>query len=276
MQKLSHFRNVEMIIPGKGGVGKTLISSLVALLLARNYKTALLDVDIITPNLAQVMGLTDKEVRFSRQRKLKAYVYNKNLSIFSLENYFEDNAGIRLGVEECERLISECLLDIEWAPDIASEKFDFLICDMPPATSDPIKALRRLFPKNLNGVGVTSPTKLSMDNLERTLYTCYDMRINVLGVIANMVGAEMHGHIPRCGCGCGQPFYPNMDKGDGSEVLEFTERLKCDFLGVIKYNPLVGFNANQGQLVLMDNGAIKGSVDRITKQRGFMSKLRGG
>lgn len=272
MSGLAHFRNVEMIIPGKGGVGKTGSASLSALLLSQKYRCALLDIDMITPNLAQVMGLTNVEPVFSKRRKLKAYAYNKNLTVFSLENYFRDNAGIRLGVEECERLISECLEDIEWS----SEPIDFLICDMPPATSDPIKALRRIFPKNLYGVGVTSPTKLSLDNLERMLLNCYDMKIGVLGVIANMVGAEMHGHIPRCGCGCGQPFYPNKDRGDGSEVLEFTVRMKCDFLGVIKYDPDIGEQFNSGHPTLMNNGAIKATVDKISKQIGFLGRLKGG
>lgn len=277
MSDLAHFRNVEMIIPGKGGVGKTGVASLTALLLSQKYRCALLDIDMITPNLAQVMGLTNAEPIFSRRRKLKAYAFNKNLTVFSLENYFKDNAGIRLGVEECERLISECLEDIEWSPDIASNKpIDFLICDMPPATSDPIKALRRIFPKNLYGIGVTSPTKLSLDNLERMLLNCYDMKIGVLGVVANMVGAEMHGATPRCGCGCGQPFYPNKDRGDGSEVVEFTKRMKCDFMGVIKYDPDIGNQLNTGHPKLMNNGAIKATVDKISRQTGFMGKFRGG
>lgn len=276
MSGLSQFRNVEMIVPGKGGVGKTGVSALLGLLLSLKYRCALLDIDMITPNLAQVMGLTGAEPIFSQRRKLKAYAYNANLTVFSLENYFRDNAGIRLGVEECEQLISECLEDIEWSPDIASQPIDFLICDMPPATSDPIKALRRIFPKNLYGIGVTSPTKLSLDNLERMLLNCYDMKIGVLGVVANMVGAEMHGAIPRCGCGCGQPFYPNKDRGDGSEVLEFTNRMKCDFLGTIPYNPNIGEQLNSGHPEIMNNGAIKAAVDKISKQTGFIGRLKGG
>lgn len=274
MTELSQFGDVNLILPGKGGVGKTLDASSIAIMLSLlGHRTAILDVDTITPNLGQVMGLSGKDPRFTRSRKQKAYTYNENLRVYSLETYFEDNSGIRLGVEECERLISECLLDIDWG----SAPIDKLICDMPPATSDPMKALRNLFPKkNLYGIGVSSPTKLSMDNLERTLYTCYDMKIKVLGVIANMVGASMHGHIPLCGCGCGQPFYPNKDRGDGSEVREFAERMKCDFLGVIKFDPDIGFKANHGQPTIMNNGAIKSAVDKIVKQRSLFHKLRGG
>lgn len=263
MSELSQFRNAGLILPGKGGVGKTMVSSSIAILLSQNFRVALLDVDIITPNLARVMGLAGVDPKFNRSRKQKAFTYNDNLRIYSVESYFEDNAGIRLGVEECERIISECLLDIDWGP----EPIDFLICDMPPATSDPIKALRRLFPKNLSGIGVTNPTRLSMDCLQRTLYSCYDMKIKVLGVIANMIGAEMHGYIPLCGCGCGRPFYPFADHGDGREVQEFTDRMKCDFLGVIKFDPDIGFKADTGHPAIINNGAIKSAAGRIVKQQ---------
>lgn len=269
MTELSQFRNTVMVLPGKGGVGKTLVSSTMGILLSRQFKTTLLDVDIITPNLARVMGLAGREPKFNRHRKQEAFTFNENLRVFSVENYFQDNSGIRLGVDECERLISECLTDIDYGPN----PIDFLICDMPPAQSDPVKALRRLFPKRLYGIGVTSPTTTSMDNLERTLWTCYDSKIEVLGVIANMVGAEMHGQTPLCSCGCGQPFYPNADRGDGSEVLEFTERMKCDFLGIIKFDPNIGFHYNRGNPAVINNGAIKSAVDRIAGQRGLLHRL---
>jgi Mrp family chromosome partitioning ATPase len=271
MTSLSQFRNAEMILPGKGGAGKTLVSTLLAISLSRKYNCALLDVDIITPNLAQATGFGDKEPVYSTSRKQLAFSHNDNLRVFSVETFFVDNAGIRLGVKECERLLQECLEDVDWG----SRPIDYLILDMPASQSDPIKALRRLFPKNLYGIGVTTPKLQSMSNLERTLFTCYDLNIKILGVIANMVGAEMHGYVPRCGCGCGQPFYPNNDRGDGSEVREFTERMKCDYLGSIKHDPDLGYKLDVGTLTGVNNGAIATAVRKVERQN-FWGKLRGG
>lgn len=123
-EKMAKIKHKILVLSGKGGVGKSTVSSQIALLLAsKGYEVGLLDLDICGPSIPRMMGLQGQDVHQSSEGWSPVYV-DEDLGVMSvgflLSN--EDDAVIWRGPKK-NGLIKQFLMDVSWG------ELDFLIID---------------------------------------------------------------------------------------------------------------------------------------------------
>lgn len=123
-EKLSSVTHKIVVLSGKGGVGKSTVSSQIALGLARmGFEVGLMDIDICGPSIPRMMGLEGQEVHQSNEGWEPVYV-NENLGVMSIGFLLtnQDDAVIWRGPRK-NGLIKQFLTDVTWGV------LDFLVID---------------------------------------------------------------------------------------------------------------------------------------------------
>lgn len=177
--ELNRVTNVIAIMSGKGGVGKSLVAGLTAILLnKRGYSVGILDADITGPSIPKMFGIT---VRPHGSESGILPVRSANgIEIISINLFLPsaDEAVIWRG-PMVGKAITQFWEDVLWG------KLDFLIVDLPPGTSDaPLTALQVL---PVNGVIIVfTPQYLSTMIVKKAVKMAQQMDKKVLGVVENM------------------------------------------------------------------------------------------
>ena len=179
-QDVSSVKKVVAIMSGKGGVGKSLVTSLLSVALARQGKeTGILDADITGPSIPKMFGLTN--IRPSGNDTGILPVLSKGgTSVMSinlvLEN--EDDAVIWRG-PLIGKAIQQFWQDVLWG------KLDCLLVDLPPGTADAPLTVMQSLP--VSGVVlVFSPQELAAMVVRKAVKMAKQMNIPILGVVENM------------------------------------------------------------------------------------------
>ncbi|CAF0793653.1 unnamed protein product [Didymodactylos carnosus] len=183
-QRLSSIKHKILILSGKGGVGKTTVSVMIArALAAQNLKVSLLDVDICGPSIPRALGIENEQVHQSSSGWSPVYI-DENFSTMSVGFLLEslEQAVIWKGPRK-DQMIKRFLLDVDWDDDL-----DYLIIDTPPGTSDEhLSVVNYLKHTNLDGcILVTTPQEIALQDVRKEISFCKQTNLNVLGIIENM------------------------------------------------------------------------------------------
>ncbi len=178
--KYSKIKKVIGIVSGKGGVGKSLISSMLAITSAKKgYKTAILDGDILGPSIPKIFNITQKA--YSDESGKLIYPANGPLDIdiisttMLLEN--EDDPIIWRG-SIVSNLVKQFYTDVIYGEQ------DVLFIDMPPGTGDVPLTIFQSIP--LDGIViVTSPQDLVSTIVEKAVKMANMMDVKILGIVEN-------------------------------------------------------------------------------------------
>jgi Mrp family chromosome partitioning ATPase len=179
LNKLSHVRRVIGIVSGKGGVGKSLITSLLATMFSRKgYKTAVLDADITGPSIPKMFGVT------GRAEGSELGIFPKkthgDISIMSINLLIDsEDAPVIWRGPLIAGTVKQFWTDVVW------NEVDYMFVDMPPGTGDvPLTVFQSLPVDGI--VVVTSPQDLVSLIVKKAANMAKMMNVPVLGLVENM------------------------------------------------------------------------------------------
>lgn len=175
----SNIKNVIGVVSGKGGVGKSLVTSELAVLLSRKgYKVGVLDADITGPSIPKVFGIHEQAV--GDDKGIIPAVTRGGIKVISINMLLDDEetpviwrGPVLAGV------VKQFWNEVVWG-DI-----DYMLVDMPPGTGDvPLTVFQSL---PLTGIViVTSPQELVDMIVKKAYNMASQMDIPVLGLVQNM------------------------------------------------------------------------------------------
>ena len=177
-KRLSNINRIICVASGKGGVGKSLIASTLALKLEKKgYKVGLLDLDLYGPSSHIILGFNRKGFPDENKGIIPSKVDNiKFMSII----YFSDDKPSPFRGIDISNIIVELLAITQWG------SLDYLIIDMPPGIGDETLDIIRLV-KNCEFIVVTTPSKVAMGAVKKLLLILSELKIPIIGLIENMV-----------------------------------------------------------------------------------------
>jgi len=176
-RRLAGVSNVLAFVSSKGGVGKTLLSVLVAVELGiRGRRVGLLDLDVTNPTAHIVLGTKIREVLPVEEKGVVPPEIN-GVKFMSIA-YYSGEIPIPLRGEEVASAIREILAITRWGD------LDYLVIDMPPGMSDELLELLTYI-KNSRLILVTTPSILSLASVRR-LAKLIEGSGRLVGIIENM------------------------------------------------------------------------------------------
>ncbi len=178
--ELSNVKKVIGVVSGKGGVGKSLITSLLAVLTKRKgYKTAILDADITGPSIPKMFGIKEKAIAMD-EKFILPKISKSGIEVMSinllLEN--EDDPVVWRG-PVIAGAVKQFWTDVVW------NEVDYMFVDMPPGTGDvPLTVFQSLPVDGI--VVVASPQELVSMIVGKAVKMATMMNVPVLGLVENM------------------------------------------------------------------------------------------
>ncbi len=177
IDKINSIKHVIPVLSSKGGVGKSLVSTGIAVILAHSGKSVgLLDLDFWGPSDHLILGantdvfpLEDKGIVPLKTCKLW----------FMTTAFYTLNQPLPMRGSEYTDALLELMAVTRW------DNIDYLVIDMPPGLGDPFLNLVNFF-RNGDYVVVSTPSPLSLIALDNTLQMLLEQNIKVVGVVENM------------------------------------------------------------------------------------------
>lgn len=176
---MSNIKKVIGIVSGKGGVGKSLITSMMAVMSRRNgFKTAVLDADITGPSIPKMFGITEKA--YSDGTFNIPCVSKTGIEIMSVNLLLErDTYPVIWRGPIIAGMVQQFWTDVAWG-DI-----DYMFIDMSPGTGDvPLTVFQSIPVDGL--IIVTSPQELVSMIVEKAVNMANTMNMKIAGIIENM------------------------------------------------------------------------------------------
>lgn len=235
-QNMSKIKYKLVVISGKGGVGKTTVSVNLAMALASvGLRVGILDVDITGPNVGKMLGIRpDTRPRVDAEKKVFFPIDGPlNIKVMSMAflTQSQDDPVIWRGPMKMSA-VRQFLGDAEWG------ELDFLICDLPPGTSDETLDILQLIPDE-NVIVVTTPQEVALMDARKTINMAQLMKRNVLGIVENMAGFKC----PKCG-----EFHEIFGSGGAEKA---SKDFNVKLLGRIPFEKEVGQQGDQGLPVVI-------------------------
>jgi ATP-binding protein involved in chromosome partitioning len=204
-KRIRGINNIVAVSSGKGGVGKSLVASTLALTLAKKcFKVGLFDLDFTSPSTHIILGISD--VKPKEEKGLVPPVIH-GIEYMSMIYYSGEYASPLRGADVSNAL-TELLSITRWG------KLDFLVIDMPPGIGDATLDLIRLM-KDIRFLIVTTSSQLAFETVRKLIGLLKELKIPIIGVIEN------------------------MKMSDSNAIEKQTRMLGIRFLGEILYDPRI-------------------------------------
>ncbi|MBQ8004386.1 MAG: Mrp/NBP35 family ATP-binding protein [Oscillospiraceae bacterium] len=244
--RLSKIGKVIGVVSGKGGVGKSLVTSLLASeMQKRGKRAAILDGDITGPSIPKVFGV--HESLTGSDDGLNPAITRGGTQIMSINLVLEnDTDPVVWRGPVIANAVKQFWTDVIWT-DV-----DYMFVDMPPGTGDvPLTVFQSLPVDGI--VVVTSPQELVTMIVDKAVKMAEMMNIPVLGIVENMAYFE---------CGkCGERHYIFGE----SHVREHAEELGISTVCQIPMNPALASLCDEGRIEEKEGELLSDMLDKIEK-----------
>ena len=235
-ESLGKIKHVIIVMSGKGGVGKSTVSSNIACTLSMmGYQTGIMDVDITGPNIPKMFGIEDERLECENERLIPVLV-PPSLKVISMAFLLpsKDAAVVWRGPVKLTA-IRQFLEDVDWGD------LDYLVVDMPPGTGDEAISIIQLIPKADGMVIVTTPQDVALLDSRKSITFSAQANIPIIGLIENMSGFIC----PHCG------EKTDIFKSGGG--MATAKNLNIQFLGAVPIEPRIVTSGDSGMPIVIDD-----------------------
>ncbi len=249
LNELSSVKKVIGVMSGKGGVGKSLVTSMLAVAMnRRGHRTAILDADVTGPSIPKAFGIWAKAQGsefglFPAQSKTGIEIMSINLLLENDTDPVIWRGPILAGT------VKQFWTDVIW------NEVDFLFIDMPPGTGDvPLTVFQSIPVDGI--VVVTSPQELVSMIVAKAVKMAEMMNIPILGLVENM----SYFHCPDNG-----KDYPIF--GD-SHIEEIAEKHHLNVLAKLPIDPKLATACDKGMIELYEGDWFDNVADLLEADAG--------
>ncbi|MCH5267887.1 MAG: Mrp/NBP35 family ATP-binding protein [Lachnospiraceae bacterium] len=232
------------VVSGKGGVGKSMISSMLAVnFQKKGYRTAIMDADITGPSIPKVFGVTEKAT--GDENAIYPVVTKSGIQIMSVNLLLEkDTDPVIWRGPVIAGTVKQFWQDVVW------DNVDYMFVDMPPGTGDVPLTVFQSIP--IDGIViVTSPQELVSMIVGKAVKMAQMMNVPIVGIIENMSYAEC----PDCG-------KPIKIFGE-SHIKEVAVKYHLPVLGQIPITPSISGASDAGNVEELDGDWFAVTVSAI-------------
>ena len=244
LNSMSSVKKVIGVVSGKGGVGKSMVTASLAVLMNRKgYHSAVLDADITGPSIPKVFGMTEKAE--AHDFGLLPVKSEKGIDVMSINLLLEnDSAPVVWRGPIIAGTVKQFWSDTVW------EDVDFMFVDMPPGTGDVPLTVFQSIP--LDGIIiVTSPQELVSMIVAKAANMAKLMNIPILGIIENYSYLEC----PDCG--------KKINVFGESHIDEIAGEFEMDVLAKLPINPAVAQLCDAGRVEEIDCDLLTDTANKI-------------
>ena len=253
-KEIPNIKNIIAIASGKGGVGKSTITSNTAISLAKmGFNVGVLDADVYGPSqhiMFDVEKARPLSVNVDGRSKMKP-VENYGVKLLSLGFFTDPNQAVIWRGPMASKALNQLIFDADWG------ELDFLLIDLPPGTGDVHLSIVQALPIN-GAVVVSTPQNIALADAKKgvAMFQQENINVPVLGIIENMAYFTPE-ELPE------NKYY--IFGKDGAKNL--AEDIDTKFLGEI---PLVQSIREAGDVghpvALQDNTPLEKAFSEITKE----------
>ncbi len=240
----SHIKKVIAVASGKGGVGKSFVTSYLAVLMSRlGYNVGILDADITGPSIPCAFGLTEKAG--GDETGIYPVTTQNNIKVMSLNLLLENNSDpVVWRGPVIAGAVKQFWTDVIWG-DI-----DYLFVDMPPGTGDvPLTVFQSL---PVDGIVIaTSPQELVGMIVEKAMKMANMMNLPVLGLVENMSYVSC----PDCG--------KKIEVFGKSHIDEIAQKYGVKTAARVPIDPVIASKADAGQIESVEGIWLDGMAEML-------------
>ncbi len=243
----SQIRKVVAVSSGKGGVGKSSVTAMLAVLMARRgYKVGILDADITGPSIPKAFGLTVK-AKGSELGILPAETH-MGIKVMSINLLLErDDQPVVWRGPVLAGAVTQFWTDVVWG------ELDYLFIDMPPGTGDVPLTVYQSIPLD-GGVIVSTPQTLVQMVVEKARRMAEMLNIPLLGLVENMSCVIC----PDCGKRI--PLF-----GDGQQLEKAAQEMGLPVLASLPMNADIARLCDAGEIERVVCEELDPAANRIEK-----------
>lgn len=247
LNPLSEVKHVIGVVSGKGGVGKSIVTSMLAVLMQRKgFKAAILDADITGPSIPKNFGL--KERALSNGEYLLPVTTKTGIDIMSVNLLLEDETRpVVWRGPVIAGTVKQFWTDVVW------NDIDFMFIDLPPGTGDvPLTVFQSL---PIDGIViVTTPQDLVSMIVQKAANMAKMMNVPVLGLVENMSYAVC----PDCG--------KKIDIFGESKTHKIADKFGYELIGKLPIDAKLTQLCDKGIIELFENDYLDSAAEMIEKK----------
>ena len=220
---LNNIKKIIGVMSGKGGVGKSTVSALIARNLAKQgYKVGVLDADITGPSIPRLLGVKDAKAMGAPNNCIYPVQSSDGIKVMSLNLLLEDeNQPVIWRGAMISNTVKQFYTDVIWG------ELDYLLIEMPPGTGDVSLTFMQSIP--INGIVMVSvPQDMVSMIVAKAVNMVRKLNIEIIGLVENM------SYIVCPDCGNKIQIF----KGNDTEKL--LDDLQLNLLGTLPMNAGLG------------------------------------
>lgn len=219
-------QHIIAVSSGKGGVGKSTVSTHLALAFKnKGYSVGLLDADIYGPSIPRMMGTMNQKPELKNNMLLP--IMAGDIKTMSMGNLVEEDLAVVWRGPMLFKALNQFLFEVDWSGT------DILVIDLPPGTGDVQLSLAQKIP--LKGVvSVSTPQNVALADVKKSIDMFRRVNIPIMGLVENMSYLLVPGTDQKI------QLYP---KGD---LNAFLTKENIQKLGAVPMNPEISQNCEIG------------------------------